>query len=175
MAAGKTKQKPSAGCTQIFTIPSFHKRRGGKLSPLAFIIKNKLMRNALLHKFHIPVMGIGFTIDTPIKVARFGISSVISIVEDELIEQMRKFHCRQSGEEYVPIKTGEEDFRARRITAYLNLVHCIVQRQTEQLRQLPFEPGTEIVKYFELLPEDSPAKKIFTAKTIAHLDCGRLH
>ncbi len=49
-------------------------------------------------------MGIGFTIDTPIKVARFGISSVISIVEDELIEQMRKFHCHQSAEEYVPIK-----------------------------------------------------------------------
>ncbi len=121
------------------------------------------MRNALLHKFHIPVMGIGFTIDTPIKVARFGISSVISIVEDELIEQMRKFHCHQSGEEYVPIKTGEEDWRARRITAYLNLVHRIVQRQTEQLRQLPFESGTEIVKYFELLPDDASAKRIFTA------------
>lgn len=120
------------------------------------------MRNALLHKFHIPVMGIGFTIDTPIKVARFGISSVISIVEDELIEQMRKFHCRQAGEAYEPIKTGEEDWRARRITAYLNLVHRIVQRQIEQLQQLPFEPGTEIVKYFELLPDDSPVKKIFT-------------
>lgn len=121
------------------------------------------MRNASLHKFHIPVMGIGFTIDTPIKVARFGISSVISIVEDELIEQMRQFHCLQIAEEYVPIKTGEEDFRARRITAYLNLVHRIVQRQTERLRQLRFEPGTEIVKYFELLPDDSPVKKIFTA------------
>jgi len=114
-----------------------------------------------MHKFHIPVMGIGFTIDTPIKVARFGISSVISIVEDELIEEMRKFHCQQTGEKYIPIKTREEDYRARRITAYLNLVHRIVQRQTEQLRQLPFEPGTEIMKYFEMLPEDSPAKKQF--------------
>ncbi|MCC6726422.1 MAG: hypothetical protein IT258_18110 [Saprospiraceae bacterium] len=121
------------------------------------------MFKPLLHKFHIPVMGIGFTIDTPIKVARFGISSVISIVEDELIEQMREFHCRKAGEEYVPIKTGDEDWRARRITAYLNLVHRIVQRQTEQLRQLPFEPGSEILKYFELLPDDSPARKIFTA------------
>lgn len=116
----------------------------------------------MLHKFHIPVMGIGFTIDTPIKVARFGISSVISIVEDELIEQMREFHCRKAGEKYVPIKTGDEDWRAKRITAYLNLVHRIVQRQTEQLRQLPFEPGSEIVRYFELLPDDSPAKRIFT-------------
>ncbi len=108
-------------------------------------------------------MGIGFTIDTPIKVARFGISSVISIVEDELIEQMRQYHCREEGEEYVPIKTGEDDHRARRITAYLNLVHRIVRRQTEQLRQLPFEPGSEIMKYFELLSDDSPTKRIFTA------------
>jgi len=30
------------------------------------------------HSFHIPVMGTGFTIDTPLKVARYGISSVIS-------------------------------------------------------------------------------------------------
>ena len=40
------------------------------------------------HKFHIPVMGLAYTIDTPIKVARFGISSVISIVEDRLVEMM---------------------------------------------------------------------------------------
>lgn len=121
------------------------------------------MHNAVLHKFHIPVMGLGFTIDTPIKVARFGISSVISIVEDELIERMREFHARQAGEEYLPILSDEEDCRARRITAYLNLVQRIVQRQTEELRQLPFVPGSEIVKYFELLPDDSPAKKIFLA------------
>ena len=117
------------------------------------------MNNSSLHIFHIPVMGLGFSIDTPVKVGRFGISSVISIMEDELIEQMRKFHCQQAGEEYLPIKNTEEDFRAKRITAYLDLVHRIVQRQTEQLRCLTFEPGTEIIKYFELLPDDSPAKK----------------
>ena len=32
-----------------------------------------------LHSFHIPVLGLGYSIDTPVKVARFGISSVISI------------------------------------------------------------------------------------------------
>ena len=42
------------------------------------------------HKFHIPVMGLAFTIDTPLKVAQYGISSVISIMEDRLIEMMRK-------------------------------------------------------------------------------------
>jgi hypothetical protein len=30
------------------------------------------------HAFHIPVLGLGFSIDTPLKVARYGISSVIS-------------------------------------------------------------------------------------------------
>ena len=40
------------------------------------------------HSFHIPVMGTGFTIDTPLKVARYGISSVISLVDDVLIEQV---------------------------------------------------------------------------------------
>ncbi len=58
------------------------------------------------HTFHIPVMGLGFTIDTPVKVARFGISSVVSIIEDHLVEQMRAFYCDQEGEEYFPIKVG---------------------------------------------------------------------
>jgi len=30
------------------------------------------MPDSPLHKFHIPVMGLAFTIDSPIKVARFG-------------------------------------------------------------------------------------------------------
>ena len=42
------------------------------------------------HTFHIPVMGIGFSIDTPVKVAQYGISSVISLVDDNLIEEMRR-------------------------------------------------------------------------------------
>ena len=45
------------------------------------------------HSFHIPVMGLGFTIDTPLKVSQFGIDSVISIVDDILIERMRKMYC----------------------------------------------------------------------------------
>ncbi len=40
------------------------------------------------HAFHIPVMGTGFTIDTPLRVARFGISSVMSLADDALVEQI---------------------------------------------------------------------------------------
>jgi hypothetical protein len=85
--------------------------------------------NKQIHSFHIPVMGTAFSIDTPIKVARYGIHSVISLVDDTLIEQMRKFYCEKEGETYTPITKYDEDFRARRITAYLDLVNRIVERQ----------------------------------------------
>ena len=107
------------------------------------------------HKFHIPVLGLGYSIDTPLKVARYGISSVMSIVDDELIERMRKYHCQLNGEAYNPITKKDVDFRAARITAYLNLVAKLVDRQFTELKNLPFEPGNDLCRYFELLPESS--------------------
>ncbi len=106
-------------------------------------------------------MGLAFTIDTPIRVARFGITSVISIVDDILVEHMRKHYSHVSGESYSPIGAQEDDSRARRITAYLNLVHRIVQRQMESLKSSAFERGSEIVKYFEMLAENSPLKALY--------------
>ncbi len=47
------------------------------------------------HKFHIPVMGTGHSADTPIRVAHFGISSVISLVDDILLETIRKYYCQR--------------------------------------------------------------------------------
>lgn len=114
------------------------------------------------HKFHIPVMGLAYTIDSPIKVARFGISSVISIVEDRLIEMMRSHYYPTINQEYKPITIHEEDYRAKRITDYLNLVNTIVQAQIEKLKKAAFEAGSEIVKYFEMLPEDSTLKKLYS-------------
>ncbi len=114
-----------------------------------------------LHTFHIPVMGLAFTIDTPLKVARFGISSVVSIVEDDLVEQMRAFHCAQAGEAYVPIPTDDIDHRAKRITAYLNLLSRIVTRQVERLRAGAFGAGADIDTYFALLPSFSSARRLF--------------
>lgn len=116
-----------------------------------------------IHTFHIPVMGTGFSIDSPIKVAPYGISSVISLGDDELIEEMREFYCSVIKEEYVPIPLEEEDFRAKRITAYLNLVERIVQRRFAEVKNSNFEPGSEITKYFELLPDDSDLKNLYKA------------
>jgi hypothetical protein len=123
------------------------------------------MYNTPLHKFHIPVMGLAYTIDSPIKVARFGISSVISIIEDKLIEMMRRHYYPTINQEYKPINTQEPDYRAKRITDYLNLVNTIVQAQIEKLKQAAFEANSEIVKYFELLPDDSSLKQLYQKMT----------
>lgn len=105
------------------------------------------------HHFHVPVMGTGFTIDTALRVAKYGIDSALSLLDDVLIEQMRKFHSEQAGEPFTPIAAGEEDCRARRITAYLNLLGTLVGRQVAALRAQRFQPGSDIARYFELLPE----------------------
>ena len=115
----------------------------------------------MTHTFHIPVLGLGYSIDTPLKVAKYGISSVLSIVDDELTERMRKFHCEQNQLEFIAIQKKDEDGRARRITAYLDLVHLLVIRQFNQLRQQDFSEGNEIHTYFELLPEQSRLKAIY--------------
>ncbi len=113
----------------------------------------------MAHKFHIPVLGLGYSIDTPLKVARYGISSVISIVDDELIERMREYHSRRSNIDFEPILKSTDDYRARRITAYLNLVDDLVYYQFTMLKNEPFEPGSDICRYFEMLPEDSQLKQ----------------
>lgn len=110
------------------------------------------------HSFHIPVMGTGFMIDAPLRVAKYGISTVLSLVDDILVEQMRKYHCEREGEPYEAIPDSNEDARALRITAYLNFLDRVVERQVRELQAAPFEPGSDITRYFELLP-DSPASR----------------
>jgi len=116
-----------------------------------------------IHSFYIPVMGTAFTIESPMKVARYGISSVISCVDDTLVEKMRRFYCKVVGEEYVPIKRSEEDSRARRITAYLNMVDEIVKEQFAKLKVSAFDIGSEITRYFELLADSSPLRQLYEA------------
>jgi len=116
-----------------------------------------------LHTFYIPVMGTAFSIESPIKVAKYGISSVISSVDDLLIEKMRKFHCKLAGKEYLPIEKHDHDCRANRITAYLNLLDQVVREQFEKLKNSAFEIGSEITKYFELLSDCSPLKQLYSA------------
>ena len=115
----------------------------------------------MIHHFHIPVMGTGFTVDTPIRIAHFGISSVISLVDDLLLENIRNYYCDKHGMPYVPIAAPTADGRAERITAYLNVVHDIVQHNMEEIKKKPFFQKNDKCKYFELLPPGSPLKEAY--------------
>ena len=112
-----------------------------------------------LHTFHIPVMGTGHSIDTPIRVAPLGITSVISLVDDLLLEKVRKYYSEKYGLHYVKIPRDEEDGRATRITAYLDTVREIVQNKMEEIRKQSFFEDNNKRKYFELLPPEAPLKK----------------
>lgn len=107
------------------------------------------------HSFHIPVMGIAFTLDTPFKVAPYGIDSVISLIDDILMEKMRKMYCEKFDLLYQEITENMEDFRARRITSYLNLINTLAKKKFDALRTAGLEKGSELRKYLEMLPSGS--------------------
>ncbi len=111
-----------------------------------------------MHKLHIPVMGTGFSIDTPIRVAPFGISSVMSIMDDMLIEKVREYYCNKFNLSFTPITRWSADSRAKRITAYIDTVIDIVNIKFEEIKQMPFFEQNDKGKYFSMLPDESPLK-----------------
>ena len=113
------------------------------------------------HTFHIPVMGLAFTIDSPIKIAKYGISSVISIVDDVIIEKMNEYYSKKFEIPYKEISMKVEDYRAKRITSYLNTVDTIVKHKFENLKNTYEEKSSELEKYIEMLPDFSEIKKSF--------------
>jgi hypothetical protein len=98
----------------------------------------------------------------------------MSLVDDVLMEQMRKLHALQAGEPYEEITDDDEDCRARRITAYMNLLDKLIRRQVEALQASPFEPGSEITRYFELLPDNSPLAREYREMLACHDPAERL-
>src|SRR6056297_227571 len=113
------------------------------------------------HQFHIPVMGTGHSIDSPIRVAHLGIHSVISIVDDLLCEKIRKHYSSEFNIPYKNIARSSIDGRAERITAYLNTVSEIVSQKFEELKERPLFSDSEKDRYFQLLPDDNPLKKSY--------------
>lgn len=112
-----------------------------------------------LHTFHIPVMGLSYTIDSPIKVAHYGISSVISIVDDDLIEKMTAFYSKKFQQPYQEITQKIEDYRAKRITSYLNLVSDIVQKKFQDFKSELCHNKEALQQYIQMLPNQSEIKK----------------
>ncbi|MDN3688718.1 hypothetical protein [Cyclobacterium jeungdonense] len=117
---------------------------------------------SMIHSFHIPVMGLGFTVDSPLKVARFGISSVVSIMDDQLLEDMRRIYSRKLVIPYFQIEDKEPDARAKRVKAYLNFLQSVVNEQVKKMKKEAFGEGNEIDTYFELLPEGHPLNCLYS-------------
>lgn len=126
------------------------------------------------HSFHIPVMGTGFTIDTPLKVAQYGIDSVISLVDDILIEKIRKVYCEKLNIPYKEISDKIEDFRAKRITSYLNLINEQAKRKFEEFKNISTEKTNEIKEYFNMLPDGSYLKNEFKKLTDEYFDIDKV-
>lgn len=119
------------------------------------------MTKTPLHTFHIPVMGLAYTIDSPIRVAQYGISSVISIADDDLIEKMRNFYSTKFNLPYEEISQKFHDYRAERITSYLNLVDKIVKQKFESFKTELTESKTTLENFMSMLPNSSDIKKGF--------------
>jgi len=119
------------------------------------------MTNTPLHTFHIPVMGLAYTIDSPIRVAQYGISSVISIADDDLIEKMRNFYSLKFNLPYEEITQKFHDYRAERITSYLNLVDKIVKEKFESFKIELAESRSVLENFMSMLPNSSDIKKGF--------------
>ena len=112
------------------------------------IMDDATLRSA--HTFSIPVMGTGFLVDTPLKVARYGISSVISLVDDSLIEQMRRFHLEQEGEPYRRLGATRKMPRTPHHGLF-DLVDRLVRGRFASCRP---RRSSRVLKsrYFEMLP-----------------------
>ncbi len=123
-----------------------------------------------VHSFHIPVMGIGYTIDTPLKVAQYGIDSVISLVDDMLLERLRKMYCEKYQQPYEAITEAVEDFRAKRITAYLDLMHDLAKAKFEQIHNATEEAQNDLKKYVDLLPNTAEVKQHFQNMEMPKID-----
>jgi len=113
------------------------------------------------HTFHIPVMGTAFTADSPLKVAHYGISTVIALADDVLLERLRKYYSDLNNISYEEIKNNTKDYRADRITAYLNMVHVLVSNKFEAFTTSSSDKFDEVKKYFEMLPDTASVKKEF--------------
>ena len=121
------------------------------------------MKTEQLQDFYIPVMGLAYTIDSPIRVAHLGINSVISIIDDELMEKMNAFYSKKFHFSYQEINAKQNDYRAERIKSYLNLVSKIVQEKYQNFCNEIAENKQSLFNFLETLPQKSAVKKELAA------------
>ena len=126
------------------------------------------------HTFHIPVMGTAFTADTPLKVSQFGIDSVIALADDVLLERLRKVYADKNNLQYEEIKNNTKDYRADRITSYLNLVNKLANQKYEEYTTATKEKVEALKTFFSTFPDISQLKKEFNKLTEKHFNINEI-
>ena len=106
-------------------------------------------------------MGTAFTADSPLKVAHYGINTAIALADDVLLERLRKHYSSLNKLFYQEIKNDTKDYRADRITAYLNMVKKIASEKFEEFTTATQDKFLEVKKYFAMLPDTNEIKKEF--------------
>jgi hypothetical protein len=86
---------------------------------------------------------------------------VISLVDDILIEKIRKVYSEKYEIPYKEISDKIDDFRAKRITSYLNLVNEITERKFDEIKKAAREKSDDLKEYLSLLPDNASIKKEF--------------
>ena len=106
-------------------------------------------------------MGTAFTADSPLKVAHYGINTAIALADDVLLERLRKYYSDLNDIYYDEIKNNTVDYRADRITAYLDVVNKIVSDKFNEFTTSTKDKFEEVKKYFAMLPDSSDVKREF--------------
>ena len=110
-------------------------------------------------------MGTAFTADSALKVAHYGINTVIALADDVLLERLRKYYSGLNNLSYQEIKNNTKDYRADRITAYLDMVNKVASEKFEEFTTATKDKFDDVKKYFSMLPDGSGIKKEFNRLT----------
>jgi hypothetical protein len=79
-------------------------------------------------------------------------------MDDDLIEKMTAFYAEKFKQPYEEISQKVEDFRAKRITNYLNLLDTIVTQKFESFKSELIEKRTQLEYFIAILPTTSELK-----------------
>lgn len=115
-------------------------------------------------------MGTAFTADTPLKVAQFGIDSVIALADDVLLERLRKVYTEKHNLDYEEIKNNTKDYRADRITSYLNLVNKLAAKKYDEYTTATKEKVESLTTFFSTFPDNFQLKTEFNNLTEKYLN-----
>lgn len=119
------------------------------------------MNRSKLHDFHIPVMGLAYTVDSPVRIAHYGINSVVSIIDDELLESMTAYYSSKFQFPYHAITKKMQDYRAQRISTYLNLIDKIVKKKFDDFKKELLVNRSSLDDLLKILsPKSEIVKKI---------------